>query len=57
MKSIMVSDFHQMAFLRKVDEALAPYTPEQVVNVQFTTEKFGYEAKFYALIIVNTKKG
>lgn len=57
MKSIMVSDFHRMAFLRKVDEALAPYTPEQVVNVQFTTEKFGYEAKFYALIIVNTKKG
>jgi hypothetical protein len=55
MKSIMVEDFHRSTFLEKVDAALAPYTPDQIVNVQFTTEKFGYEAKYYALIIVNTK--
>ncbi len=55
MKSIIVSDFDRVKFQRKLDEALAEYTPEQIVDIEFTTEKFGYEAKLYALIIV--KKG
>lgn len=55
MKSIMVSEFDKNKFLQKLDEALAEYQPEQVVNVQFATSKYGYDTKFYALIIV--KKG
>ena len=55
MKSILVSDFDRLKFQRKLDEELSKYTPEQIVDIEFTTEKFGYEAKLFALIIV--KKG
>ncbi len=54
MKSILVEDFNKTKFLTKIDEALAPYTPEQVVSIEFSTTKFGYDPKFYALIIVRT---
>lgn len=53
MKSILIEDCNKSKFLEKIDAALAPYTPEQVVDIEFSTAKFAYEPKFYALIIVN----
>lgn len=51
MKTHIIEDFDRIKFIRKMDEFLADYQPEDIVDIEYARPKFGYESKYSALII------